>query len=334
MGSGIWSTNVYDEHRRDKTAAGKSTFDYSDVLHASGPASWHAHPTLDPLGVKFRESRDSAEHPASTSIAVLFDVTGSMGHVPVVLQTKLPELLGLLLRKGYAPDPQILFGAIGDATCDRVPLQIGQFESDNRMDDNLENIFLEGGGGGQRTESYELAMYFMARHTDIDCWNLHGRKGYLFIIGDEMAYPEVKRREVQAVIGDGLEANIPTQAIVKELSRRYHVFYILPKAASYGGDRDILGFWRGLLGQRVLELEDSEAVCELIALTIGMTEGTIDLKAGIADLEEYDVASGTIQTVTTALASLPAVLARGKPVAGMLPGLRDNPLLANKIRRK
>ena len=77
--------------------------------------------------------------------------------MPRVLQTKLPQLLGLLLRKGYASDPQIMFGAIGDATCDRVPLQVGQFESDNRMDDDLGRIVLEGGGGGQMTESYELA---------------------------------------------------------------------------------------------------------------------------------------------------------------------------------
>ena len=179
----------------------------------------------------------------------MFDVTGSMGSIPVTLQRKLPELLGLLLRKGYVADPQILFGAIGDATCDRVPLQVGQFESDNRMDENLENIFLEGGGGGQRTESYELAMYFIARHTDIDCWNKRGHKGYLFIIGDEMAYPAVKRHEVRNVIGDGGERDIPVADIVHELQQRYHVFYILPQSASYGGDATILGFWRKLLGK-------------------------------------------------------------------------------------
>ena len=101
---------------------------------------------------------------------MLFDVTGSMGSVPRTLQAKLPQLLGLLLRKNYAEHPQIIFGAIGDATVDRAPLQIGQFESDNRMDGDLERILLEGGGGGQKTESYELAMYFMARHTAIDCF--------------------------------------------------------------------------------------------------------------------------------------------------------------------
>lgn len=322
MGSGRWSTDVYDEHNRFKAAAGKSTFDYSDSMHRSGRTTWHVHASLDPRGCKFRESRDSDEHPESTAIAVMFDVTGSMGSIPVTLQKKLPELLGLLLRKGYVTDPQILFGAIGDATCDRVPLQVGQFESDNRMDANLENIFLEGGGGGQQTESYELAMYFIARHTEIDCWNKRGHKGYLFIIGDEMAYPSVKRREVRDLIGDGAERDMPVADIVRELQQRYHVFYILPQAASYGGDAKILGFWRSLLGQHVLELEDPAAVCETIALTIGMMEGTIDLYAGADDLREYGTAESTLKVVTTALANIPVSMTRAKTLSGFLPGLR------------
>jgi hypothetical protein len=322
MGSGRWSTDVYDEHNRFKAAAGKSAFDYSDSMHKSGRSTWSVHSSLDPKGCKFRESRDSDEHPDSTAVAVMFDVTGSMGGIPVTLQKKLPELLGLLLRKGYVTDPQILFGAIGDATCDGIPLQVGQFESDNRMDENLENIFLEGGGGGQQTESYELAMYFIARHTDIDCWNKRKHKGYLFLIGDEMAYPSVKKREVRNLIGDGAERDIPTAEIVRELQQRYHVFYILPRAASYGGDARILGFWRKLLGQHVLELEDPEAVCETIALTIGMMEGTIDLYAGADDLKEYGAAENTLKVVTTALANIPVSRAKARTLSGFLPGLR------------
>jgi hypothetical protein len=40
-----------------------------------------------------------------------------------------------------------MFGAIGDAETDYVPLQVGQFESNNRMDDQLRGIALEGNGG-------------------------------------------------------------------------------------------------------------------------------------------------------------------------------------------
>ena len=96
------------------------------------------------------------------------------------------QLHGLLQRGGYVSDAQIMFSGIGDAQSDRVRLQVGQFESDNRMDDQLRTMFLEGGGGGQKSESYELATYFVARHTATDAWDKRGRKGYLFLIGDEM----------------------------------------------------------------------------------------------------------------------------------------------------
>src|SRR5262249_26010298 len=161
----------------------------------------------------------SDEHPRSTPIAVLFDVTGSMGGVPRELVRKLPELYGLLLRKGYVEHPQVMFGAIGDATTDRVPLQFGQFESDNRADGDLLKMVLEGGGGGQTTESYELAAYFMARHTAIDSWERRGRKGYVFFIGDEQPYPQVDPLQVRELIGDDLAEAIGVDAIFAELSR-------------------------------------------------------------------------------------------------------------------
>ncbi|MFU8872338.1 hypothetical protein [Micromonospora sp. SL4-19] len=295
MGSGIWSTDVYDAADRYRRATGASAFSYSDR------GARTVHPALDPRDA-VRESRDSEEHPQSTPIAVLFDVTGSMGHVPRVLQTKLPKLLGLLLRQGYARDPQIMFGAIGDATCDRVPLQIGQFESDNRMDDDLGRIVLEGGGGGQMTESYELAMYFMARHTVTNCWSRRGRRGYLFIIGDELAYPRVKAREVGRLIGNDLREDLPVRQIVDEVTRRWDTYYLLPAGSAYAGSRKVLEFWRGLLGQNAVELDDLGAVCEAIALTVGLGEQAIDLDEGLRDLDR--TGSTATRTVSRALARL------------------------------
>ncbi|WP_250033366.1 hypothetical protein [Paractinoplanes maris] len=295
MGSGRWSTDVYTAADNYRRATGASAFAYSD----SGARQ--AHPALDPKGVTQRESRDNDEHPFSTPIAVLFDVTGSMGGVPRVLQTKLPQLLGLLTRKSYATDPHILFGAVGDASCDRVPLQIGQFESDNRMDDDLARIVLEGGGGGQMMESYELAMYFMARHTALDSYEKRGRRGYLFLIGDEMPYAKLKPREVEKFLGERAE-RMSTEAIVAELTRTFDVYYLLPTAAGHGGNRDVLKRWRELLGQNVLELDDLDAVCETIALTVGLGEGTIDLDAGLDDLVE--AGSAHRRTVGKALAPL------------------------------
>jgi len=300
MGSGNWSTHVYDAAERYRSASGTGAFAYSDRVRSSSPrGSWAAHPSLDPKGLTIRESRDSAEHPTSLAISVLFDVTGSMGGVPRVLQSKLPDLFGLLLRKGYTAHPQILFGAVGDATCDRVPLQLGQFESDNRMDEQLGNILLEGGGGGQMTESYELALYAMARHTALDCHQKRGRRGYLFLIGDEMPYGKVKAREVQAVLGERIERDIPVPEILAELRRTFHVFYILPAGASYAGNPEVLTLWRHLLGQNVIELDDLDAVCETIALTVGLGEEAIDLASGLADL--HDIGSTVADSVARAL---------------------------------
>jgi hypothetical protein len=295
MGSGIWSTDVYSSAARYRAATGASAFAYSD----SGAST--THPDLDPFGIT-RESRDSDEHPDSLAVAVLFDVTGSMGHVPRTLQAKLPDLLGLLLRKGYAADPQIMFGAIGDATCDRAPLQVGQFESDNRMDEQLGQILLEGGGGGQMSESYELAMYFMARHTSIDCYDKRGKRGYLFIIGDELPYPRVSGKAVAKLIGDPRPRDIDVAAMVAELTEKYDVYYILPAGSSYAGDARVLRVWRDLLGQNVLELDDLDAVCETIALTIGLGEDAIGLDEGLDDLAGLGSAAGA--SVSRALAKL------------------------------
>jgi hypothetical protein len=295
MGSGRWSTDAYHAAARYRAAAGTSAFAYSD-----GGARY-VHPALDPRDA-MRESRDSDEHPESLAIAVLLDVTGSMRRVPRGLQARLPSLLGLLLQQGYVAHPQILFGAIGDATCDRAPLQVGQFESDNRMDDDLGRLLLEGGGGGQKTESYELAMYFMARHTAIDCYDKRGKRGYLFLIGDEMAYPNVKWEEAYRVIGDRPPGDIPLTSMVAELTRRWDTYYLLPEGASHAGDRGVLRFWRQALGQNVIELADLDAVCETIALIVGLAESVIDLDDGLDDLVDVGSAAGPV--VARALAPM------------------------------
>jgi hypothetical protein len=312
MGSGTWSAKVYDRDAKVRMASGASAFNYTDSgLHHD------AHPAMDARGLDGkgakRESRDSDEHPVSTAITVWFDHTGSMGAVPRRLQEKLPQLLGLLLRKGYVVDPQIMFAAVGDATVDRAPLQVGQFESDNRMDDDLGNLLLEGGGGGGMSESYELALYFMARRTAADCWDKRGKRGYMIIVGDEMAYRRVSRREVASFIGDTIQADIPFEEILAEVTERWDGYYIMPGEAGHAGHPEVRDFWRGALGQNFIEVGATDAIPETIALTIGIAEGTTDLDAGLTDLGDVGSAAGTV--VGNALAPLAASGGGGKGVA-------------------
>lgn len=303
MGSGRWSAASYHDRAVLRSSSGKEVFDYSAASKRSGVL--RPHQTLDPHGLGMRESRDSAEHPESNAIIISLDVTGSMGKVVRGIHADLPHLHELLLGHHYIPDPQILFAAVGDATCDQVPLQVGQFESDNRMDQNLENMILEGGGGGQKTESYELMFYMAARHTTIDCFEKRGRKGYLFMIGDELAYAFVNRMIVGRVLGETLPEDIPIDRIVAEVTSRYHVYYLLPGGASYGGDQQILDFWYAQLGrQNVIRLESPEDTSECIALTICVNEGAITASDGIEHLRRRGVVGRTIDRLTGVLSSL------------------------------
>ena len=318
MGGTYWSDDHYRERASFLRRAGKSAFEYHDANMRLPERDRRVHDKMNPLGVKCRDSRDSASHPESRAVAVLFDVTGSMGRVPHIVQENLCQLMGLLLRKGYLAHPQILIGGIGDATCDRAPLQVGQFESGIEIDQDLAKLWLEGGGGGQQTESYELAMYFMARHTSIDCLEKRGQRGYLFLIGDEMPYRSVKRKEVSKLIGDRLGDDIPVEQMVRELEGRYDTYFILPNLTSYYDDPKIHSRWVELLGQNVMRLEDPNGISELIASTIGLAEGVVDLDGVYRDL--VDAGRGSVSDAVSR-ALVPVVQAGPRAGALALPSL-------------
>ncbi len=322
MGYSNWSDAAYQSRQSYRQQTQQTAFTYDQQVRATGVVE--VHEQMNPFG-KTRESRDSDQHPDSVAIAVLFDVTGSMGNVPRVLQTKLGKLMRVLVQRGYVAHPQILFGAIGDANCDKIPLQIGQFESGLEMDDDLGKIYLEGGGGGQVHETYELGLYFIARHTAIDCYNRRGHKGYLFTIGDEKPYPAVRRSQVKQLIGDRLEHDLATETIVAEVQKRYEYFHIIPTNTSHGGSAEVQTRWRALLGERVLLLDDEAAVCETIALAVGLCEGTVDdLNTGADDLRK----SGYDATATAAATAALAPYAVARPpvpitLTGVLPPTAD-----------
>lgn len=328
MGGGSWSNDAYDDRARVRAATNTPVFAYDNLI-ATGKTASKVHDDMDPkrvagpasafAGKVMRESCDSDAHPESLAIGVGFDVTGSMGSVPRVLQTKLAGLMTLLIQKGYVAHPQILFAAIGDANSDVAPLQIGQFESGLEMEDDLAKFYLEGNGGGQIHETYELLHYFFANHTAIDCWTKRSHKGYLFTIGDEAPYATIRPAQVEQLIGDTVKT-LQTADVFADVMTRYHVFHIHAQQGSYRDLPAVLDPWKELLGERVLKLEDADNVAELIGLTIGLTEGTIDLDAGASHLKGIGVSAAGIKTVTTALAPYAAKYAVVKAnVTGDLP---------------
>jgi len=272
------------------------------------------HASLNPFGVTMRESRDSDNHPNSRAVIMVMDETASMQHIPHLLATKiLPTFMTTVIDEGTLPDAQVMVMAIGDAeNGEQAPLQVGQFESEGQlMDKDLINIYLENGGGGNQGESYDLAIYFAARHTSIDCYEKRGEKGYLFITGDEPCFSRVNAHSVKRVIGDDLDRDIPIDDIIAEASKRYHVFFLIPdlNRRSY---QSCETKWRARLGDNVICQEAPEDTCIVAATLIGLTEGTYrDMQALEHALKKRGVDKDQAARVYRAVAPYAASIGSG-----------------------
>jgi len=265
------------------------------------------HGLMDPHGLKMRESRDSADHPDSLGIVFALDVTGSMGDIPRMLaQRDLPNFMKTLQNCRIA-DPQIMFMAIGDATSDKAPLQVGQFESTAElMDQWLTWSWLEAGGGGSGSESYELAFYTLAQHTDLDCWTKRRKRGYLIMTGDELPYPAVSRHQVEALIGEHLDEDIPIEEAVAAAAESYHLFFLIPDLQRR---KRCEARWRELLGDHVICMESPDDTCAVAAALVGLTEGRL------ADTEEL---AGALAAGGMTRERIGAVIRAVRPYASLL----------------
>jgi hypothetical protein len=296
MGYGAWTGSTYDARQQAARAAGyTSAFTHDEDIRAGRKAAG-----IDPLndprrkagpkskyaGRVVREVCISEEHPDPTAIAVVFDVTGSMGELPRIVQKKLPLLQGRLTDQGYADDPQILFGATGDARSDDFPLQMGQFESDNRGDEQLEALYLEGNGGGQGSETYELAALYLAAASVLEPFEQFGKKGYLFTVGDERPagvvqkeYHGYRQHTWKSLTGLPLETDVDAATVVALVTEKFEWFHFVVDSTKFGGmygTDHALGAWQGLLGDRAQVLGEPEALPEAIAAIVGVMEGKID----------------------------------------------------------
>jgi hypothetical protein len=240
------------------------------------------HALMNPRGLVMREARDSADHPASLAIVFALDVTGSMGKIPELLaRQELPKFMKWL-NDCSVTDPQVLFMAIGDATSDLAPLQVGQFESTAALIDQwLIWSYLESGGGGQGYESYELGFYVLAQHTDIDCWVQRKKRGYLFMTGDELPYPTVSRHQIESLFGEKLDEDIPVEEVIAAAAETYHLFFLIPDLQRR---RSCEGRWRELLGDHVICMESPNDTCAVAAAIVGLTEGVLAGVDAVADI--------------------------------------------------
>lgn len=322
MGGGSYSANTYAQQTQAKIKAG-TNFGYSRTMSSAPASARKAHPDLDPkkvagpaspyAGKVMRESRDSVEHPNSVPIALVFDDTGSMGQDAYTVQKKLGSIYGMLLRKGYVEDPQLLTAVYADAITDTVPLQVAQFESDNRIDDSLDKVFIEGNGGGNGGESQALGWYYLAYHTATDAWEKRQKKGYAFFIADEVSH-QITADQVRRVVGDGEPlGDIALPALAKTLQEKWEVYVLVLNNMTARMQGSVEFYTKHFGKDNVLVLETSDAVAETVAAVIGLREGTVDAD----DVEDDLIEAGTdLTSIKAALKATKDIALRNGTTAG------------------
>jgi hypothetical protein len=267
MGSGRYSPDDWTSYASTTSAKPADKIFTSKAIHSY----------LDPKDITIRESRDSALNPNSTPIILALDVTGSMG---MLADNLVKKGLGLVFEEVIdrmaVQDPHMMVMGIGDILCDRAPLQVTQFEAEIKpITEQIEKIFIEHGGGGNDSESYDLAWWFAAMKTSIDSFEKRNKKGYLFTVGDEFYPYGIPQGKMKDKLGETLQADMSADDALELAQRKYHVFHVVIEegscARSNGGR--VFKAWQDKLGQHVLSCSDHTKLAEIIVSAIQIVEG-------------------------------------------------------------
>lgn len=303
MGHDRYNADSYKQTKQRLDDAGVNAHTYTQTARQRGLG---VHDSLNPFNAGYRYSHNPASGDPVTSITFLIDGTGSGGENPGLIRDDLPQLLGLVNLDGYCKHPSFQNIVFGDAQGgDRHVLQVSQFESDGvKIDANLLNIYLSGGGGGNAHESYELAMWYAANMNVLDDWQ-RGEKGFMFIIGDELPWPVVRQQDVERFVGQlpnemGFQAQT-IEEVVADLKSKYHIWRICCSGSQYWSDESVHNYWRKLIGaEQVILLEDARDISELCAALIGTHVG-VGFSKVKADLQALGTGKTTIDNISTAL---------------------------------
>jgi hypothetical protein len=291
MGNSSWSSSAYATY--STTVADMSA---QQIFKSKG-----LHRLLDPKGA-VREARDSEANPNSTPVIIGVDVTGSMGFIAEYLvRTGMGDLMNSILQRRPITDPAVCVMGIGDASCDAAPLQVAQFESDLVMLEWLEKIYIEGNGGGNNYESYDLPYFFALHRTMTDAYERRQEPGVIITIGDEMPPDFTRKYQVENIIGGDIpDRDIPfseTLRAVRPMYTPYHIIIAEGHFASRNLTR-VESQWSDILGPSAITLMDHTKISPLITTMLEIDSG-VPLSEAIKfwDDETRTVLNNTLEHV-------------------------------------
>lgn len=249
MGSGVFTSASYASY---STSMGKS---YDTTTKRVSGQVFHKtrlDESLNPRKFAIRECVNSEEHPNTIPVILALDVTGSMGSAC----KETAEALGTIIIDLYKKYKDIEFCVmgIGDLAYDDAPIQMSQFESDVRIAEALDKIYMEHGGGGNTYESYTAAWYMGLHKTKLDCFDKQGRKGIIITMGDEPLNPYLPVHELNESANAVEQGDVETKDLYEAVTKKFDVYHIAvddPHDCYSRYKNDIKRTFGEVLGQRL-----------------------------------------------------------------------------------
>ena len=221
MGSGSWKRDTFAKYSR---SLGRDFLEDSGRVSGQTYSAHRIDPSLDPKNFTFRECANSDEHPNTIPVILALDVTGSMGDAC----SETAAALGVIISNLYdkIKDVEFCVMGIGDLAYDDAPIQMSQYESDIRIAEALDKIYMEHGGGGNQFESYTAAWYMGLYRTKLDCYDKQGRKGIIITMGDEPMNPYLPVKTLNSATNAKEQANVETPELYRLAKEKFDIFHI------------------------------------------------------------------------------------------------------------
>jgi hypothetical protein len=224
---------------------------------------------------------DNVSTNSTAPLVIVTDHTGSMGKWTATMFSKLPylEIEG---KEYLGEDMEICFAAVGDIFSDDYAFQVRPFASGTDLDVRLKELVIEGNGGGQYCESYDVAAAYFANNCDMP----KAVNPILIFIGDEGLYQNLAADHAKQWAHIDTDKRMELPAIFAELKKKFTVYLIRkPYGSGYRSSSDVISDrdagiekqWLELLdAEHVLVLPEAERVVDVIFGILAKETGRID----------------------------------------------------------
>ena len=124
--------------------------------------------------------------------------------------------------------------------------------------------------------------------------------------GDELPYPAVSKHQVDTLIGDKLDDDVPVEEVVAELQETFEPFFLIPDQKRRARcERQ----WRDLLGDHVVCMTEPADTCVVAAGAIGLAERVVsDIDDSVRRLEQLGTPRERVRGAVSALMPYAATL--------------------------